>query len=221
MARIHGSIRRCIVGHRLLKYGVALAFVFISGTRGGITAPEPAPDAAPKEVRALVGTYTGAWTSYGIDAKGEVVKRMAWTDVITAEKPEVKEGRAFVTTLNTMTFEGGMPPPVKVQGKEGYFLKEDGTPGDYFVENFGQVQRLVKLAGNVWTSTASLTPQEMTRMGFPSDSYGQYVIVKVVTKEEGVETHRISRLTTVCWKKDGKERTLQFLSLQGYHKRQP
>ena len=38
----------------------------------------------------------------------------------------------------------------------------------------------------------------------------------------GVETHRVSRVTTVSWKdKDGAERTTQFVSLQGYHKRQP
>ena len=48
------------------------------------------------------------------------------------------------------------------------------------------------------------------------------MLVKVVTKEQGVETHRISRVTTVSWKdKEGKEQTLQFVSLQGYHKRQP
>jgi hypothetical protein len=47
------------------------------------------------------------------------------------------------------------------------------------------------------------------------------VLVKVVTKEQGVETHRISRLTTVSWKdREGKDRWLQFVSLQGFHKRQ-
>jgi hypothetical protein len=50
---------------------------------------------------------------------------------------------------------------------------------------------------------------------------GVLPVIKVVTKEQGVETHRISRLTTVSWKdKEGKERWLQFLSLQGSHKRQ-
>ncbi len=39
--------------------------------------------------------------------------------------------------------------------------------------------------------------------------------------EKGVETHRISRVSTVTWtEKNGKERSLQWLSLQGYHKRQ-
>jgi len=44
----------------------------------------------------------------------------------------------------------------------------------------------------------------------------------VVAKEKGVETHRISRLSTVSWKdNDGKEQVSQFVSLKGYHKREP
>jgi hypothetical protein len=48
------------------------------------------------------------------------------------------------------------------------------------------------------------------------------VVVKVVTKENNLETHRISRVSTVRWKdKEGKERVTQFVSLQGYHQRRP
>ena len=32
----------------------------------------------PKEVQAIVGTYTGSWTSYGLDGQGQVVKQAAW-----------------------------------------------------------------------------------------------------------------------------------------------
>src|SRR5713101_8455099 len=88
------------------------------------------PDASkevPKEVHALVGTYSGSWTMYGIDEKGEVAKRMAWSDTMKAVSPEVKGDRALVSTTDEMTFEGGQIPPFKVQGKEGYFLKKDGV----------------------------------------------------------------------------------------------
>jgi hypothetical protein len=179
------------------------------------------PDAPPKEIRDLVGTYTGSWTMFGIDEKGEVVKRMAWTDTIKAEKPEVKGDRAYVSTTDVMTFEGGKIPPFKVQGKEGYFLKKDGGLGDYFIETSGQTNRMVKVGDNVWSYTTPAAAQELGRLGFPKGASGQHVLVKVVTSEQGVETHRVSRVTTVSWKdKDGKERVLQFVSLQGYHKRQ-
>ena len=41
---------------------------------------------------------------------------------------------------------------------------------------------------------------------------------KVVTSEEGVEIHRITRVTTVNWTDQaGQERSTQFVSLQGFH----
>jgi len=176
----------------------------------------------PKEVRAMQGTYAGKWTMFGIDDKGEVVKRMVWTDTMTAGTPEVKGDRAFVTTNDEMTFEGGKIPPLKVQGKEGYFLKKDGGLGDYFSENQGQVNRMVKVGDNVWSCALAASAQDLARLGFPTGASGQHVLVKVVAPEQGVETHRVSRLTTVTWNdKEGTERVLQFVSLQGYHKRQP
>ena len=179
------------------------------------------PPEVPKEVRALEGTYTGAWTLFGVDEKGDVIKRMAWTDTAKAEKAEVQGDRAFVSTSDEMTFEGGKIPPFKVQGKEGYLLTKDGGLGEYFIEAAGQTNKMIKLGDNVWTYTAPAAGPELARLGFPKDASGQHVLVKVVTQEQGTETHRISRVTTVSWKdKEGKERWLQFVSLQGFHKRQ-
>ena len=188
---------------------------------GIVRAAEPAKE-VPKEVRALEGTYTGVWTMYGINDKGEVVKKMSWTDTVKATGAEVKGDRAFVTTVDEMTFDGIKAPVVKIEGKEGHFINKDGTLGDAFVEFSGRVTRMSKLGDGIWTYTNAAAEQELTRLGFPKGASGSHVIVKVVTKEQGVETHRISRVTTVTWKDaDGKEQTLQFVSLQGHHKRQP
>jgi hypothetical protein len=175
----------------------------------------------PKEVRDLAGTYTGDWTLFGIDEAGAVVKRRTWTSTAKAAKPQVKDDRAFVTATDEMTFENGKGS-FKMEFTEGYFLKKGGGIGEAFVEQAGQLHKMAKLADNVWSYSNAASVQELGQLGFPKDATGQHVVVKVVTKEQGVETHRISRLTTVTWKdKDGKERTLQFVSLQGYHKRQP
>jgi hypothetical protein len=175
----------------------------------------------PKEVRDMVGTYTGEWTLYGIDETGAVVKKIAWTDTVKAAKPQVKDDRAFITATDEMTFEGGKGS-FKMEIAEGFYLKKGGGVGDAFVEQNGQLHKMSKLADNVWSYSNAASAQEQGQLGFPKDATGQHVVVKVVTKEQGAETHRISRLTTVTWKdKDGKERTLQFVSLQGYHKRQP
>jgi hypothetical protein len=183
-------------------------------------APRAADAKVPKEVEALQGTYTGSWESFGIDEQGKVVRRAAWTDTVKAEAAQVQGDRAFVTMLDEMTFAGGKVPPRKVAGKEGYFLKPDGGLGDAFVEVFGRVQRMRQLEKNVWTSATPADPRELAQLGFPKEASGQHVLVKVVTEEDGVETHRISRVTTVRWKgKDGKERWLQYVSLRGFHKR--
>jgi hypothetical protein len=205
----------------VFAYSVFFALALGLSPSAGADQKAGANNEVPKEVRALEGAYTGSWTMYGIDEKGEVVKRMAWTDTMKAVSPEVKGDRALVNTIDEMMFEGGQIPPFKVQGKEGYFLKNDGGLGDYFIETSGQTNRMVKVGENVWSYSTPAAAQELRRLGFPDDASGQHVLVKVVTREQGTETHRISRLTTVNWKdKDGKERALQFVSLQGYHKRQ-
>jgi hypothetical protein len=169
----------------------------------------------------VVGTYTGSWTSYGLDANGQVVKQAAWTDTMKADNPVVEKGRAFVTTSDEMTFEGGRIPPMKVSGQEGYTLNSDGSLGDYFIETYGQTYKMQKLGDNVLAYTVAVAPQEFSRLGMPNAVSGQHVLVKVVTFEQGLETHNITRVTTLRWKDTGgKERTTQFVSLQGRHQHQ-
>lgn len=153
-----------------------LALLVLAVGDGVRTAGGADPNAdVPKEVRALEGTYTGSWTMYGLDEKGEVVKRMAWTDTIKAGGAEVKGGRAQVTTVDEMTFEGAKGPPFKVEGKEGYYLTKDGNLGEYFIETYGQIHRMVKLKDNVWTYPSAAAEQELTRLGFPKGASGEPV----------------------------------------------
>lgn len=180
------------------------------------------PRGVPREVRALEGTYTGSWTMYGINDEGKVVKRVGWTDILKTDGTTVESNRAYVTWTDEQTFEGAKGPPRKSQGKEGYFLTKEGTLGDYFIEMFGQATPMVRLSDNVWSYATPAPAQELAMLGFPTGASGQHVQVKVVTRERGVETHRISRLSTVTWSdKEGKEHVLQFVSLQGHHQRQP
>ncbi|MBY0230874.1 MAG: hypothetical protein K2W96_16435 [Gemmataceae bacterium] len=189
-----------------------------------LLAPLPASgaDEVPKEVRALAGSYAGSWTMFGIDGKGEVVKKMAWTDTVKAERPEVKDGRAQVAVSGEMAFEGGKPPPFRFKGKEGYLLKKGGGLGDYFTEMAGETRVMAKLGEGTWAGASEASEADLMRLGFPKGATGTHVMVKAVGEEKGVETHRITRLTTARWKdKDGKERVLQFTSMKGHHTRQP
>jgi hypothetical protein len=96
----------------------------------------------PKSVLDLVGVDRGSWTMYGLDQNGTSVKRFSWTDVITASMPTVADGKAFVTTVDEITFDNPRIPPNHVKGREGWFLAPDGkTFQDYFIETNGQVEQ--------------------------------------------------------------------------------
>src|SRR2546422_8983103 len=88
----------------------------------------------PKEVMALVGTYSGSWKSFGIDAQGQVVPKSTWADSLKALKPVREAQRAWVSTEDVMVFEGRAGAPFKGPGKEGYRLSPDGTLGEYVIE---------------------------------------------------------------------------------------
>ena len=172
----------------------------------------------PPEVARLAGEYAGSWTMFGITLTGEVARIMGWSDVIRAGNPTNDTHRAYVTTSDEMTFEGR--PPMTLPGQEGYELNSDGSLGNYFIQTAGQTFKMVKLSDNAWAYATAATAQDLRRMGFPKGASGQHVVVKVVSQEQGAETHRISRLTTVKWTDSGgQEKMIQFISLQGTHKR--
>lgn len=173
----------------------------------------------PAEVQAIAGNFTGSWTSYTVNDKGEVVKQATWTDTIKAEKPMATTDRAYVETVDEMTFQGGRIPPQKVVGKEGYLINKDGSLGDYFIEIFGQTIPMKRLSKDVWAYSTPANAREFTMLGDKFVS-GIHALVKTTTIEQGVETHSITRITTARWKDaEGKERLTQFVSLQGQHKK--
>lgn len=198
----------------IIKFTFALSLLMIC-----LALSAKAQAVVPSEVKEIAGTFTGAWTAYTLNANGEVVKQMAWTDVMKGENPVAEKDRAYITTTDEMTFEGGKIPPQKIPGKEGYLLNKDGSLGDYFIEVFGQTILMKKLSKDAWVYTVSASPREFAALGDKFLS-ATHVLVKTVSFEQGTETHHISRVTTVRWKDaEGKERSTQFVSLQGQHKR--
>jgi hypothetical protein len=203
---------------------VILSLLCLTGLIACLTTPGRAQTDSkpvPKEVEAISGTYIGIWTMYGIDGQGQVTKRGSWTDTMRAENAVMKDDRAYVTTVDEMIFEG-RATPMKIDGKEGYLINKDGSLGDYFIETFGQVIKMQQMAQDTWVYSVPANPRELAPLGFTNVSSARHVVVKVVTREDGVETHRISRVTTVNWKDQaGKDRWIQYVSLQGVHKRRP
>ena len=201
-------------------FGITAISALLSGVIAG-AAPAQEPNARVlQKLRALTGTYTGRWSMYGISKAGKIERKMSWTDTITASDPRVEGKRAFVKTSAVMTFSNKQIPPFKMEGKEGYLLNKDGTPGSYFIETFGRTYRMIQVGKGVWSYTTAAGPGELVRLGFPSTATGRHVMVKVVSMEQGKEFHRITRISIVRWKgEDGAEKTLSYVSLSGHHVR--
>ena len=173
-----------------------------------------------EEIQSLVGSYRGEWTAFGIDSAGQIIQAANWVDTITLSDPVTESNRVYAPTEDKMYFKGGHIPPMTVAGIEGYFINDDGSLGDYFFEMYNKVYRMHKLNDNTWGYTLPGSPQEMTNLGFANVISAQHTMIKVVTLEKGIETHRISRITTVNWKDErGEENWIQYRSLEGYHKR--
>lgn len=175
----------------------------------------------PQAVRDLEGNYIGSWTMFGVDEEGQVVKLVSWTDTIRAENAQIDGEQAYVLTTGEMVFDNDNIPPMEITGKEGYFLMPDGSLGDYFVETSGQITRSNQLGEDVWITVTPASSQDLAAYRLPGVSSGLHIMNKVVTSEEGAEIHRITRVTTVNWTDQaGQERSTQFVSLEGFHRRQ-
>jgi hypothetical protein len=112
--------------------------------------------------------------------------------------PTVADGKAFVTTVDEITFDNPRIPPNLVKGREGWFLAPDGkTLQDYFIETDGQVQRWSEIGQNVWVNTAPVQPRELAQLGISGALSAQHTMIKVVTEEDGVETHHITRISRI------------------------
>lgn len=144
----------------------------------------------PDEVKNLVATAKGRWTSYGLNADGQITKRLEYPDELMARELKVENGRASVSYTAKMHFPG-QAEPFTMQGKEGYYLNADGTLGDYFTEQFGQTTRYKQLSEGIWTAAMPAYPQELEQFGFSNVISGTHVMVKVISKEKDTETHRI------------------------------
>lgn len=196
---------------------LAVALLFAASAAFG--APLRTDD-VPPQVEKLLGKWVGEWQMWRVDAAGAVVPGMKWHDTMIASEPTRAPGRLFIKTVDEMTFDGVVGSPRTFTGTEGWYLNDDGTLGAHYVESFGRESRMVPLRADCESAIDDVPPQELAQMGFPKGATGTHVLVKVVVAETGGETHRITRITTARWPTaDGSERHLQFVSLQGWHRK--
>lgn len=206
----------------LRKLTLALSLALVAGcsssskTDGSSTTDASVPEKDPLE--AIAGTYTGEWTLFGVDADGATRTVSHWTDVVTTADPVLQADRTYLSCTDTMTFDG-MTQPIVVTWTEGFMLEPDGSVGPRYFEQRGQIVVENQIAPGIFSYAQTATSQELAQLGFTNSTEGGHVTVKVVTTDEGIDTERITRISTVKWTDAaGAVQTTQMTTMQGWHR---
>ncbi|MCA9691343.1 MAG: hypothetical protein R3A51_13055 [Nannocystaceae bacterium] len=190
-----------------------------SDTTDGTDTDGDDPVAAALDAKA--GTYMGSWELFGYDPMAGAYPAFAWTDVVTAQNPTVEADRAYLDVTDVITFEmGGGYEQMWI---EGFQLNEDGTPGAEFIEMMGVVTVLEEVEPDHYVYEQPVTEQDLMLIaGVTLENLvsGTHVVDKVVTHPGGVETHTISRTTSIEYTDDADQLvTIEFESLRGTHEK--
>ena len=133
----------------------------------------------------------------------------------------VERRRALVSTIDTITYDDKRLGEVKVEGSEGYELRPDGSLAGYFICMQGHAPvSVVRVSANSWAYATNASRFELQQLGFKKAIRGEHTIIRVVTVDEGVQTHRVTRLSTVRFMDRGRRRWTQYVSLDGFHRRE-
>lgn len=172
----------------------------------------------PQPVQDMEGTFNGEWTSYKYEG-GKSVEKTSWSDTLVCENLRVVSGKSVVDFTANSSFDDGAITRLR-EWKEGYFLTNKGDIEERYVEYFDTLIRLKKISDTTWAYSIPMSTPEFPQMGFENAIRGEHIVIMVDQKESGVDTRRLTRITSVVHKDDnGKDTTTQFVSLKGYHKR--
>jgi len=172
----------------------------------------------PQQVQDMEGTFKGKWTSYKYEG-GRAVKKSSWTDTLVCDNLRKVAGKTVVDFNATSIFEENSITRTR-SWKEGYFLTDTGEVDERYVEYFDTLIRLKKISDTTWVYSIPMATPEFDQMGFNSAIRGEHIVIMVDQKESGVDTRRLTRITSVVHKDDdGNETTTQFVSLRGFHRR--
>lgn len=167
----------------------------------------------------LVGTFTGAWTLWGLDSADEQVERAAWTDSATGSNPRIDGDRALVDISNVMDGETWTQ---EMEFLEGVYIEDDGSMGSYFFEIDSVVTLLTETSPGVWEYDSPIISSDYSGMvNVTADNLvtGSKHSTKVISFPGGVEHHQITGTTHVEYDAGGGLQVVDFVSIEGYHDR--
>ena len=170
------------------------------------------------EIKKFAGVFSGEWTAFKLNEKLEVVKSIAWKDTLRTNKPIIKDSLAFVNIKSVMVFENPQIPPYKMTFTEGFKIKDNQIDFHYF-KTMGKETIETKIGDNTYVISQDISPFELKQLGINSAINATNTTLKIITEENQIEVHKITRISTITFIENSNEKTVQFVSLKGFHKR--
>jgi len=170
------------------------------------------------ELNKITGEFIGEWVSYKYSLNGEIIKSFSWNDTVIAENPVINDSIAYVNVNSTMFFDDPHIPPFKMEFIEGFDLLNEKIIDHFFII-MGDKSVELKVSDNTYIISQPISSFELNQLGFSSAIEAYHTIVKIILLVEGTEFHKITRVSTIVWESETGIETIQFVSLEGYHKR--
>ncbi|MDP6032729.1 MAG: hypothetical protein QGI00_11705 [Candidatus Marinimicrobia bacterium] len=169
------------------------------------------------ELNKISGEFVGEWNLFQY-SNGEIIKAASWIDTLTATNPVINDTIAYVTVKSTMTFDNSHIPPYKMEFEEGFELL-DGNIVNHFFNVMGTKAIESNITENTYVIAQPISTFELNQLGFSSAIEAYHTTLKVIVIVDGVELHKVTRISTVVWESKKGNESVQFVSLKGYHKR--
>ena len=170
------------------------------------------------EINKLSGVFTGEWTTYKLNEKGEVVIVNAWQDTLRAGTPIINDTLAYVNINGILHFENEFIPPYKMQFTEGFKLS-NGEIEHHFFTIMGTELIEHKINEHTYVITQPIMPFELKQLGIASAKTATNTTVKEIIDLNGEEVHLVTITSTIVWVKNDEEKYTQYVSCKGYHKK--
>ncbi len=172
-------------------------------------------------ITGMVGTYTGDFVMHGLDGADAPYPAMSWADTAVASNPRIDGDRAQVDVHDTMVMDGG--GTYEQEWLEGILIEPDGSAGDRFIDMDGVVTVQTEVTPGVFEYEQPIEEYDFynwTNVTAANLIAGGHLMHKEVVDDGGIETHLISRTTSLEYEDAGGSTvSVEYLSLEGTHQK--
>lgn len=170
------------------------------------------------ELNKFAGVFAGEWTTFILNENKDVVKSRSWNDTLSTINTVINDTIAFVDIKSVMIFQNPNIPAYKMDFREGFKI-ENGKITSHFFSVMGVESKEIKVKENTYIISQEVSPFELKQLGINKAEKGTNTSVKIIEQVNGIEVHKITRISTILVNENGEDKIYQFVSMTGYHKK--